>query len=193
MLVYVGGVPGSGKTSIIRATEKLAHIQGIKVCRTIGTDIMCELAGVSSVKELRQLPEEIRKSLRPEMNRRVYELDRNDPSTIRLCDGHYCFFDVEGKSYGKREIQPWDQDQLKAMILVFARPQTILTRRTLEQQIRPDRQITLQSIMRELQLEAKTAFEQTNTLLIPLKLLKNDSPHIIIRAYELLAFVRELN
>ncbi len=173
MFVYVGGVPAVGKTSIIQEVEKLAHKQSIILERTVGTDIMCELAGVATVAELRQLPEETRRKLRPEMNRRIYERDRLDPLTIRVCDGHFCFFDINGENYGKRQIQPWDKEQMKAYIVVLASTQTILQRRIQDGAGRPDRQCNPEFIKREQQLEVQIATSQAQELGIPIGFLVN--------------------
>lgn len=186
MFVYIGGVPAVGKTSIIREVEKLAHDQGIRLERIIGTGIMCELAGVSTVEELRQLSEEVRRALRPEMNRRIYEQDRQDPATIRVCDGHFCFFDLRGEEYGKRQIQPWDKEQLKAIVVVLASPQTVLHRRMRDGIGRPDRQLNLEFIKKEQQLEVHIATVQAQVLGIPIGFLANGSSKRVAEEAELL-------
>lgn len=186
MFVYVGGVPAVGKTSIITEVEKLAKRQGISLERTIGTDILCELAGVATVAELRRLPEEMRRKLRPEMNRRIYERDRFDPSTIRVCDGHFCFFDIEGEEYGKRQIQPWDKEQMKAFIVVLANAQTILQRRIKDGVERPDRQCDLAFIKREQQIEVQIAIDQAQKLGIPVGFLINGCKQSVAEEAELL-------
>jgi len=92
MFVYIGGVPGVGKTTVIAKVEELARERKIKMEKIKGAPILCELVGVATVAELRALPESVRRALRPEMNRRIYELDRADPGTIRLADGHFVYF-----------------------------------------------------------------------------------------------------
>jgi len=73
MFVYIGGVPGVGKTTVVAETEKLAWKYEIRMEKVIGGGpILCELAGVANVAELRALPESVRQALRPEMNRRRY-------------------------------------------------------------------------------------------------------------------------
>ena len=179
MFIYVGGVPAVGKTSIIKAVEELAYKQGVSIERTVGTDIMCELAGVSTVDELRRLPEKTRREFRPEMNRRIYEQDRLDPLTIRVCDGHFCFLDVKGEEYGERQIQPWDKEQMKAFVLVLANPQTILQRRVGDGTERPDRQRDLEFVKREQRLEVRIATHQAQELAIPMGFLTNGCERII--------------
>lgn len=186
MFVYVGGVPAVGKSSIIQEVEKLAFKQGISLKRTVGTAIMCELANVATVEELRRLPEETRLKLRPEMNRRIYEQDRLDPATIRVCDGHFCFFDIKGEEYGKRQIQPWDKEQMKAIVVVLASPQTVLQRRIRDGIERPDRQLSLEFIKKEQQLEVQIATVQAQELGIPIGFLVNDRKRSVAEEAELL-------
>lgn len=76
MIIYVGGIPGVGKTTIITRLEKIAQKAGFKLEQTRGLDILCKLAGVAAVKELRLLPEEIRSKFRPEMYKRLYAMDQ---------------------------------------------------------------------------------------------------------------------
>lgn len=174
MFIYVGGVPGVGKTTVITEAEKLARERGIRMERIIGTSILCELAGVTTVAELRALPEDVRQALRPEMYRRLYELDRRDPETIRLADGHFVYFDVEGKDYGIREIQPWDKGQMLAIAVIVADPYIILHRRLKEAGNRPDRKYGVDFIIREQKMEVGTAISQAAELSLPLCFINNE-------------------
>lgn len=189
LFIYVGGVPAVGKTSIILEVEKMANKQGISLERTIGTDLLCELAGVITVSELRRLPEETRKKLRPEMNRRLYERDRSDPSTIRVCDGHFCFFDSEGKKCGKRQIQPWDKEQMKGFIVVLAKPKIVLARRMKEIIERPDRQCSKKFIENEQQLEVAIAKNQAKEIGIPIEFLVNNNQRISVVAKKIFSLI----
>lgn len=186
MFIYIGGVPAVGKSSMIQEVEKLASEQNINLKRTVGTDIMCELANVATVEELRRLPEETRRKLRPEMNRRIYEQDRLDPTTIKVCDGHFCFFDIKGEKYGTRQIQPWDRAQMKAFVVLLASPQTVLQRRIRDGIERPDRQRNLEFIEKEQQLEAQIATSQAQKLSIPIAFLVNGSKGSIVNKARLL-------
>jgi adenylate kinase len=149
MFVYIGGVPGVGKTTVVANVEELARERKIKIEKVKGASILCELAGVATVAELRALPESVRRTLRPEMNRRIYELDRADPETIRLTDGHFVCFDVKGKEYGIRQIQPWDKEQMIAIAVVVINPGTILSRRLEDVGDRPDCKLNINFLMKE--------------------------------------------
>lgn len=186
MFIYVGGIPATGKTSIIKEAEKLASERKINLKRTIGTDIMCKLAHVRTVDELRRLPEETRRKLRPEMNRLIYEQDRLDPTTIRVCDGHFCFFDIKGEKYGERQVQLEDKQQMKAFVVILADAQTVLRRRMDDKTKRPDRQKDIMSIVKEQLLETMIAKKQARELNIPVKFIINDNKKTIIDCAELL-------
>jgi len=52
MFVYIGGVPGVGKTTVIVNAEELARERKIKMEKIKGAPILCKLAGVTTVAEL---------------------------------------------------------------------------------------------------------------------------------------------
>ena len=174
MFVYVGGVPGVGKTTVVTETEKLARECGIKMETIKGAPILCELAGVNTVAELRALPESVRRALRPEMNRRLYELDRADPEVIRLADGHFVYFDIEGKEYGVRQIQPWDREQMLAIAIILANPRTVLHRRLKDASDRYDRKCNLDFLIQEQKMEIDVAVSQAKELIIPFCFIRNE-------------------
>jgi len=174
VFIYIGGVPGVGKTTVVTETEKLARKQEIRIEAIKGAPILCELAGVATVAELRALPESVRRALRPEMNRRLYELDRMDPETIRLADGHFVYFDIEGKEYGIRQIQQWDKEQMLAIVVVIANPHTILHRRLKDAGDRQDRKCNIGFLIQEQKMEIDVAVSQTAELGIPLCFINNE-------------------
>jgi adenylate kinase len=174
MFIYMGGVPGVGKTTLITDLEILSRKRGIKLERMIGTKILCDLSGAKNVEELRALPEEVRSKYRLKLNEIIYEIDRKDSGTIRVADGHFCYFDVNGEKYGIRSIYPWDKQQLLAMGVVMAEPNTILERRLAEKDERTDRQLDLDFITKEQFIELGVAYYQANELSIPIKIFKNE-------------------
>jgi adenylate kinase len=188
MFIYIGGIPGVGKTTIIAEVEKLAQKHKIKMEKIKGTPILCELAKVSTVAELRALPENIRRTLRPEMNRRLYEIDRADPKTIRLADGHFVYFDVEGKKYGTRQIQPWDKEQMIAIAIIIASPNNILNRRSKDANDRPDRKRDINFLVQEQIMEINFAVSQAKKLNIPFCFIRNEGNEIPTSAKTLFSF-----
>jgi len=188
MFVYIGGVPGVGKTTVVTETEQLARDRGIRMEKIKGTPILCELAGVSTIAELRALPESVRQALRPEMNRRLYEIDRADPEVIRLADGHFVYFDVEGKEYGVRQIQPWDKEQTTAIAVVVASPSSIFDRRLRDASGRPDRKQDINFLIREQNMEIDIARSQAKKLNIPFCLIRNEGDEIPTAVETLLSF-----
>lgn len=188
MLIFLGGVPGVGKTTLITKTIEIAKKRQFEMEKISGAPIFCKLAGVKTMAEVRILPESLRKKLRPEMNRQLYEIDRNNPRIIRLVDSHFVLFDTEGKEYGTREIQPWDKEQTIAIIVVTANSKTILGRRIQDAVNRPDRQKTLISIVQEQELEVKIASTQAKELSIPLCLISNEDADILTAPEKLFSF-----
>jgi len=188
MFVYIGGVPGVGKTTVITEVEELARKRKIKMEKTKGTPILCELAGVTTVAELRALSEDVRRALRPEINRRLYKLDRADPRTIRLADGHFVYFDIEGKEYGVRQIQPWDKEQTIAIVVIVASPDSILSRRLKDANDRPDRKHNINFLIQEQKMEIDIAVSQATELGIPFCLIRNEGDEDPTAAETLFSF-----
>ncbi len=162
MYIYVGGVPGVGKSSILSATVALASDN--KVIKVEGSSLMCQMAGVSSVAELRAIPEDTRRLLRSRMIDHLYRLDSDDPETVRIGDGHFCYFDMSGESFGVRPISPRDRAQLRSFVLFTAGPKQIKMRRMKDRDSRPDRQFDLKFIRLELMLERTVAQIQAHVL-----------------------------
>lgn len=192
MFVYVGGVPGSGKTSLISACTYIAITKGLAWEHTVGTLIMCELAGVATVEELRRLPESARSALRPIMNERIYYQDRLDPYTVRICDGHFYFYDVTGNEHGTRSIQPGDPEQMKGFILIKASSKNILERRIRDKSHRSDRQLNKELIQQEIKMEEAIAKQQAEKLNIPLLFVENNDQDIKMASQRLFNTIRQL-
>jgi adenylate kinase len=169
-------------------TEELARKRKIKMEKIEGAPILCELAGVTTIAELRALPENVRRALRPEMNRRLYEIDRTDPNVIRLADGHFVYFDVEGKEYGIRQIQPWDKEQMIAIAVVIANPNVILSRRLKDTNDRPDRKRDINFLIQEQKMEIDIAISQAKELGIPFCFICNEGNESPTAAETLLSF-----
>jgi adenylate kinase len=181
-------VPGVGKTTVVAKTEELAQKHKIRLEKIKGAPILCELAGVATVAELRALPEDVRRALRPEMNRRLYELDRANSGTIRLADGHFVYFDIEGKEYGVRQIQPWDKEQTIAIAVIIASPNSILNRRLKDTSDRPDRKHDINFLIQEQKMEIDIAVSQAKELSIPFCLIRNEGGESPTAAETLLSF-----
>ncbi|MDP2641462.1 MAG: hypothetical protein Q8P39_02895 [Candidatus Yanofskybacteria bacterium] len=193
MLVRVGGVPGVGKTIVIERAVDLSPKSGVIIERARTKEVLCELAGVSTVEEYRTLPLNFRKSLYPEMDRRLYAEDQENPATVRLYDGHFYFFDPETGGYQTRTVYPEDKLQLMAIIvLAVANPETLFRRRIQDQSFRLDRQqISLELLRKEQEMEVKTAATQAEQLGIPFRVLQNEDGETDCVALQLLSFLGE--
>ena len=110
MFIKVGGPNGSGKTTVTTQLEELGRSFGLSIERVKGGDILLALANVATYDELRRIPEEVRAGLRPEMYRIMYEMDRNDPGTIRVRDAHFTLFDECTSRFVEGELQNGDKE-----------------------------------------------------------------------------------
>jgi adenylate kinase len=142
------------------------------VDRISGAPILCNLAGVKSLDELRRLPEEKRGKLRPRLYEIILAMMTERPDTFWLFDGHFCYFDWEGKKFGVRPIQAWDKELMLGIVVLESKPETILARRKKDNRL--DRKRDLAFIRKEMKKEAEIARLQAESLHKPLKFLNNN-------------------
>ena len=174
MMIYIGGIPGVGKTSIInnlilelnKLENKSKMIQGLPVLR--------KLAGGISSDEFRKLPDEIREKYRPEMWKIIYEEDRQDFDTIRILDGHFIYFESNGINFSKRKINPEDYIHIKAIFVINSKPEDILKRRQKDISERFDRSLDMEIIKKQLDLEIKEAISQSKEIGVPIFVIDNN-------------------
>jgi adenylate kinase len=188
MFIYVGGIPGVGKTTIVKETIKLAIAQCICMEEAGGVEILCQLAEVSTKEELRMLPEEVRSRLRPRMEIVLRDMDAKNPKKILIQDEHFVFFVVVGVECGFRQVQPWDKDRMLGIAVFSANPHIILQHRLIDMPNRSDRQSNKEFIIKEQDLEIKTARSQASEIGISFLLIENESPDICNTAKKLLDF-----
>jgi len=189
MFLYIGGIPGVGKSTIIRSLEIKAAKENIKVEKMAGTPILCKLAGLKTAEALRRLSEEKREKLRPRMYDIIHETLRQKPDTLWIFDGHFCYFDWNGKEFGTRPIQSWDKELMMGIIVLTARPETILSRRMKDR--RPDRKLSLDFIKKEIKKEAEIAKLQAETLEKPLIFIANEDGKAGENAEKILQLIKK--
>ncbi len=130
MLVWLGGIPGAGKTTVLK--ELLAAQDG-NIKRVKVSDYMLELAGLTSSGELASLSVEKRQELSLLAHQRLLELDSEDPNTLRVEDGHFTVFSGEGKEY--RLVLPSDErtaSRTAGLVLLESSPSNIFERLSAE-------------------------------------------------------------
>lgn len=175
MLIYVAGVPGVGKTTIVKNLIDRLNLSGHNSVSVSGLPILCKLAGGISPEEFRKLPDVVRKQYRPEMFRIIYEEDLNDLKTIRILDGHFIYYEAGGKEYSTRKIEKGDYEQMKAIFVITSDPEKILERRNKDNIERKDRTLDLEHIIEQGNLEKDEATKQAQELKIPIFHISNNS------------------
>lgn len=174
MFIFVGGIPGVGKTSIIEGLISKLNSSGNKTEGIYGLPILCKLAGNISAEEFRKLPDRVRDQYRPEMLRRIYERDKNDPSTIRIVDGHFAYFETEGRrGFSTRSVNSEDYERIKAIFIIESNPEEILERRKRDSGERTDRALDIDYIREQLEIERNEATNQAKKLGIPIVFIDN--------------------
>jgi len=190
MFLYIGGVPGVGKSTIIKKLKDKLAQEKIKTGVITGAPILRKLAQLKNIEELRQLSEEERKRLRPKMYNIIYSILKKNPNTFWIFDGHFCYFDWNGKKFGIRSIQSWDKKLMTGIIILIAKPKTILLRRIKDK--RPDRKLTLNFIKKELKKESEIAKLQAIKLQKPLIFIANENGEAEKNSEKILQFIKKL-
>ncbi len=175
MLIYIAGIPGTGKTTIVKSLIEKLNLNKHKSVSIRGLPILCRLAGNISPEEFRRLPNHIRKKYRPEMYRIIYEEDLKDHKTIRILDGHFAYYEAGGKEYTVKPIQKGDYEQMRVIFVVTSKPENVLQRRNKDNETRTDRTLDLLHINEQDNIEKEEAIRQARELKIPIFFISNDS------------------
>lgn len=170
MFIRIGGVPGVGKTTVIDEIVKKSSRLGFPVVKVKGAEYLMNILGVSTYEQLRRISEKERAQARPEMYRKMYEEDRNDPGTIRLRDAHFSLWQ-DGSGFVDFPILEEDKRQMLSIVCLTAPETTIHERRKNDN--RSDRALDKDIIQKELTRELEVAREQTNYLGINLVQVEN--------------------
>lgn len=190
MFFYIGGVPGVGKSTVINCLKTKAALEKIKVKKMSGAPILCKLAGLKTAKELRRLSEKEREKLRPKMYDIIYNIVRQSSDILWIFDGHFCYFDWNGKEFGTRPIQSWDKELMIGIVVLTAKPETILLRRIADK--RPDRNLNLNFIKREMKMESDIAKLQAKKLRKSLIFITNENGKAEKNAEKILKLIKKL-
>ena len=191
MFVYLGGIPGVGKTTVVSGTLDIARAAGFSLVGMEEKKVLCELAGVGSPEEYRVLPVAVRTRARREMVACFYAVDCNDPQVVRMRDDHFVYPQEDG-SYLARPYELGDKNQMLAIVVLWAEPKAILGRRLRKYAERPDRPLSdVPRVIEHQALEIATAIRQANFLDIPVRILHNQEGMSEKTSQLVVSFVRE--
>lgn len=174
MFVKIGGIQGTGKTTITRLTVAKLQELGVEADIIHGAEIMSQIMGVT-IEELRKMSDNLKIKAREEMFQQIYAEDRKNIGRIILRDAHFSFFD---KTLNQFVIVPYrkeDRQQMKAMVVLDIPVEEVINRRKLEINQRNDRVLDVTIIEREREIELDTARKQAGQLGIPILIIDNFS------------------
>lgn len=191
VFIYIGGLPGIGKTTVIAEVLKIARKSEFPLQCMEERRVLQKLTGVTSADEYRLLPEAVRSEAREQMVAHFYELDRKDPKTIRIRDDHFAYLKEDG-TYFFRPCKPGDKVQMLAFVVLIANPETILARRLSESSLRPERSfLDCETIASHQEIELQTALSQVKQLKIPIRVFENKEGELIPLSQSVFSFIRE--
>ncbi len=173
MIVYIGGISGVGKSTVIKGVlRRLADLE-IKAELIRPLPLMAKLANLTE-DECRKLPDEIKQSYRPEMRQMTYDIDSSDPNTVRIEDNRFVLLnDTDGSFLSRRIERDDDSGHIKLFVLLKADSEIILQRRVEDSAKRSDRISDPELIKRQLEDEVSAAEHFSQKQGIPLLQVEN--------------------
>jgi adenylate kinase len=180
MFIKIGGVSGSGKTTVVPLFVSRLEELGYRTERIKGGEIMAASLGLSDPHELDNMhPEEVLKKVRIEAYLQLYQKDRKEIPTIRVRDGHYTVVqrdELGSISINQVDLMPGDFTQMGALFILEPSREIIVARRVLDAIDRIDRNIDdLVLLDDEMRLERQTAEKQAASLGIGLNIFENET------------------
>jgi len=186
----ISGVPGSGKTTITTLLSKrIQEADGLFRC--VNTrQIQCELAGVGSERQYREIPEEKRRELFPRLAQKITEIADSHPEQIWFFERHLCSMDDEGV-IAARGIPESHGERMVGLALILAHERQISLWRRKDKQVRQDRHLLSATQIAEEQIrEVGLASETGQRWGFPVRLFFNRFGHSEKVADEIFAFMK---
>lgn len=165
VFIKIGGVRGSGKTTVTPDFVSLLDSLGYQTERVYGAKLMADYLG-TTVDGLDNCTESDRKRARVHVYTKLYAQDRMEPA-LRVRDGHFALVHrtPPGLEVNVSDLIPEDHQQLRAIYVLQPPEEIILTRRVLDTNLRGDRNLADRDLLcHELYWEQKVAREQADKL-----------------------------
>lgn len=192
LFVYIGGIPGVGKTTVIHEVLRISRASGFLIEGMEERKILYKFTSVASSEQYRILPEMVRAEARRKMVAHFYAIDQKDSRTIRVRDDHFVCLGGDGNLF-IRQCEPTDKDQILAMAVITAEPKIILARRLKEARARLDRGFPDCAILeRHQNMEIEIALSQSQNLEIPIQIFNNEDGEIEKLAQIILSFIKNI-
>ena len=186
----ISGVPGSGKTTITALLlKRVQEADGLFRC--VNTrQIQCELAGVGSERQYREIPEEKRRELFPHLVQKITEIADSHPEQVWFFERHLCSMDDEGV-IAVRGIPEGHGGRTVGLALILAHERQIALWRRKDKKVRQDRHLLSATQIAEEQIrEAGLAAEAGQRWGFPVRLFFNRSGCSEKVADEIFAFMK---
>lgn len=176
MFIKLGGVRGSGKSTVSQHFVSILQNNGYNAEHVYGSKMMADILGVP-VRELGQCSEADRKSARIQAYNELYARDLRTPG-IRVRDGHFAIVSKTpaGLTVNQVDLLPQDRGQLRAIYVLNPPIETLLDRRHADFDHRNDRYLDSRTIATEQRLELAIASAQADELGVPFRILEDTLP-----------------
>lgn len=192
MFIYVGGVAGVGKTTIVKRTVELACKYDFPLQYMNEKKLLLKITGVGRAEEYAMLSRRTRVEARKQMVELFCALDQKDPTTIRIRDDHFTA-PVKNGIYWIRQLKGRDRAHMLAFVTIVVRPDLIIQRRLTRQLFVPESNFfDFDAVMAHQDLEIGVARSQAKKLRISLRIFENRDGEAERTSVFLLNFVKKV-
>jgi adenylate kinase len=191
-LFRISGVAGCGKTTTVALVRKLAREAELKYAHIDTKRILCELAGVATEREYRELPEEKRREFFPCLTREIANLVDRERERVWFFERHLCSMNADGTIIA-RGIPEEHGPRMVGNAVILAHQSEIAEWRERDRSFRHDRHmLTLDQIAEEQARETELAIDAGNQWGYPVQLFFNSPERGMRLADEIFAFMKHV-
>ncbi len=192
MFVYIGGVPGVGKTTVIKKIVEMSRENDLNIQGLREKDILCQISSVKTAQEYANLPMKTRAEAREKMIDHFYRIDRQDLSTIRIRDDHFTAPD-KNDIYWTRPLEKKDKIHMLAFVVIIDGISSILHRRiNRDFYFSKSNSLDYNKTAFHQKMEIKNAFSQARHLNIYFNVIKNKEGRLAETAEKLFLFIKKV-
>lgn len=189
----IAGVCGSGKTTITALLSNLSRETSLPYRRIDTAKILCELMGVSSEKQYREISLKKRQSCYSSLVHRITAIADANPEYIWFFERHLCSMSETDGNIIERGVPDEHGMRMIGIAVLVAHQEQVFTWRDKDLWVRKDRQIiSAARIAEEQTKEIELAFRAKDEWGFPVRLFFNRTEQSNAVAMEILSFMREI-
>ena len=189
----IAGVCGSGKTTVTALLSDLSRETFLPYRQIDTAKILCELTGVSSEEQYREISLKERQSCYPSLVCRITAIADASPEYVWFFERHLCSMSEVDGNIVERGVPDEHGARMIGIAIIVAHQEQVLAWRDKDIRVRKDRQvISAAKITEEQTKEVELAFKAKDKWGFPVRLFFNRTEQSNVVAVEILDFMREV-